>query len=109
VTNNTTTIQKYLQYSKRIALFGIIQWGIVAIVSLLLVLLSAYLDLFVDEWAARVVNNIVTCSSALAVAICSGYFAHSAYDNNLKQRVVSALESEDKVTSGSSAKKTCNG
>jgi hypothetical protein len=47
--------------------------------------------LFIDEWMMRTINNIVTCSSALAIAICSGYYAHSAYDNNLKQKMSNML------------------
>lgn len=87
-------MQNYLQYSKRIAIFGIVQWGTIAVISLILVLLSSYLHIFVDEWAARVVNNVVTCSSALSIAVCSGYYAHSAYDNNLKKRVTNMLDAE---------------
>lgn len=89
MTNNA--LQKYLQYSKRIAIFGIAQWAILALASLMLVLLSSKFNIFVDEWTSRVINNIVTCSSALSVAICSGYYAHSAYDNSLKQKVSSAI------------------
>ena len=92
-----TVIQKYLQYSKRIALFGIIQWAVLALCAL--ILLSDTSGVAVDEYAVRVINNVVTCSSALAVAICSGYYAHSAYDNNLKQRVAAAFE-QDEAASG---------
>ena len=89
-----TTVHKYLQYSKRIAIFGIIQWSVIAFISLILVLLSNVFNIVVDEFAVRIVNNIVTCSSTLAVAICSGYYAHSAYDNNLKQKLFSGIEPE---------------
>lgn len=86
-----SVISKYLQYSKRIALFGIIQWAVIACASLMLVLLSAQFGIYVDEFIMRVVNNVVTCSSALAVAICSGYYAHSAYDNSLKRKIENAI------------------
>lgn len=89
-----TLLQRYLQYSKRIAIFGVLQWAVVAFISLILVLLSSKIDLIIDEWVVRIVNNIVTSSSALAIAICSGYYAHSAYDNNLKSRVSSALDDD---------------
>lgn len=87
-------LQKYLQYSKRIAIFGVAQWAVIALASLILVLLSSQFGTLVDEWTARVVNNIVTSSSALAIAICSGYYAHSAYDNSLKQKVSAAINSD---------------
>lgn len=94
-------IQRYLQYSKRIAIFGIAQWGVLALASLLAVLLSDAAGIMIDEFAVRVINNVVTCSSALAIAICSGYYAHSAYDNNLKQRVAAAFnQSVDEVSDG---------
>lgn len=86
-----TLASKYLQYSKRIAVFGIVQWAILACASLVFVLLSAHLGIFVDEFVTRVVNNVITCSSALAVAICSGYYAHSAYDNSLKRKIESVI------------------
>ena len=86
-----TVISKYLQYSKRIAVFGIAQWAVLACASLIAMLLFAHLGIHVDEFVMRVVNNIVTCSSALAVAICSGYYAHSAYDNSLKKKIESAI------------------
>lgn len=84
-------IGRYLQYSKRIALFGIIQWAVLALASLMIVLMYGLYEIRIDDFASSVINNIVTCSSALAVAICSGYYAHSAYDNNLKQKVESVV------------------
>lgn len=86
--------EKYLQYSKRIAIFGICQWAFIATIALIITLLASKLGVYFDEWTMRAVNNIVTCSSALSIAICSGYYAHSAYDNNLKQRVAKAFEDE---------------
>lgn len=87
-------LSRYLQYSKRIAIFGIIQWAVIALVSLIIVLLSHVFGAIVDEFAVRIVNNIVTRSSALAIAICGGYYAHSAYDNSLKQKVSSAINGD---------------
>lgn len=87
-----TVLSKYLQYSKRIAVFGIAQWAVLAGASLAVVLLSSSLGVYVNDFVVRVVNNVVTCSSALAIAICSGYYAHSAYDNSLKGRVERIFE-----------------
>lgn len=89
------SLQKYLQYSKRIAIFGIAQWAVLALVSLLAVLLSNMVGIVIDDFAVRVINNVVTCSSALAIAICSGYYAHSAYDNSLKSHVGKAFAYND--------------
>lgn len=93
-----TVISKYLQYSKRIAVFGIAQWAVLACASLIIVLLFAHLGIQIDEFVVRVVNNVVTCSSALAVAICSGYYAHSAHDNSLKKKIESTLEYADETS-----------
>ena len=87
-------LSHYLQYSKRIALFGIIQWAIIALTSLIIVLLSHVFGAIIDEFSVRIINNIVTCSSALAVAICGGYYAHSAHDNTLKQKMSSAINGD---------------
>ena len=92
---------RYLHYSKRIALFGIIQWAVLALAALSIVFLSHILGVIVDDFVVRIINNVVTCSSALAVAICSGYYAHSAYDNSLKQKVAYTL-SDDIVSDSES-------
>jgi hypothetical protein len=92
-------LHKYLQYSKRIAIFGILQWSIIAMSALIFVLLAEHFNVVIDEWTSRVINNAVTCSSALAIAIASGYYAHSAYDNTLKQKVANAFNVTDEEVS----------
>ena len=86
-----TFAHKYLQYSKRIAIFGIAQWAVLACVALIMVALPYRLGFYVDEFIVRVINNVITCSSALAIAICGGYYAHSAYDNSLKRKIEEAI------------------
>ena len=101
-------LHKYLQYSKRIAIFGIVQWAVLAFLAMATVGLAKSIDITLDEYAMRIVNNIITCSSALAIAICSGYYAHSAYDNNLKNRVSNAFSLED-VSESMVAEDSSNG
>lgn len=78
--------QNYLQYSKRIAIFGIAQWAAIALLTFLLVAVSVVLDRELYSGASDILDNVVACSSTLAVAISTGYYAHSAYDNTLKSK-----------------------
>ena len=99
-----TFAHKYLQYSKRIAIFGITQWAVLACAALMMLALPYRLGFYVDEFAVRIINNVITCSSALAIAICSGYYAHSAYDNGLKRKIEEAIAgsaiNEDSASEG---------
>ncbi len=88
----------YLQYSKRIAVFGIVQWAVVAIIALALGWFCGATDHELEDTIVAMVNNVSTSSSALAIATASGYYAHSAYDKKLKKQVEKALgpdENED--------------
>ena len=97
VNNMKKILQTYIQYSKRIAIFGIVQWAVLSVLIIGVVCLSVFTSIEMQETVSSLLKNIITSSSALAIAISSGYFAHSAYDNTLKQRVntFSAVSEED--------------
>ena len=93
-------LQGYLQYSKRIAIFGIAQWAILAILIIAFSYIAAFAQIYIEESVSSLLKNIVTSSSALAVAISSGYFAHSAYDKTLNQRVAADQSNQEDVSNG---------
>lgn len=80
----------YLQYSKRIAIFGVAQWAILAFLVFLLAFLSIFIEQISYESISGIINNVIACSSTLAIGICGGYYAHSAYDNKLKSETESS-------------------
>lgn len=84
-------MHKYLQYSKRIAIFGIAQWTAIAIVVLAFMGALMFTGTVVDEPIASVLKSMITSSSTIAIAVSGGYYAHSAYDNTLKQKVENTL------------------
>lgn len=86
MTTKLKILQNYLQYSKRIAIFGIAQWAVLALLAFLLAALSICIDTIAYESISTIINNVITCSSTLAIAISGGYYAHSAYDNALKNK-----------------------
>ena len=93
--NDGNLIHYYLQYSKRIAIFGIAQWAVVAILAVSIVWIMGWLEIYLADTLAALANNIVTSSSALAIATSGGYYAHSAYDKKLQKRVELALGEDD--------------
>ena len=86
MTTKLGILQNYLQYSKRIAIFGIAQWAVLALLACIFAMISVFVETFPYESASPIINNVITCSSTLAIAICGGYYAHSAYDNTLKSK-----------------------
>lgn len=92
-------LQTYLQYSKRIAIFGIIQWSVAATLVILISSLAMLFSFHLEESVSSLLKNIVTSSSALAIATSGGYYAHSAYDNALKKKVTDSFEHAETETS----------
>lgn len=93
-------LQTYLQYSKRIAIFGIVQWAVAAVIVAAIVCIAVFTHNVLYENEAMILKNIITSSSALAMAISGGYYAHSAYDNNLKQKISSEQHTQESSTNG---------
>lgn len=80
-------LQTYLQYSKRIVIFGIIQWAIISGFIVLTTYILAFLSINISEIISDLLKNVISSSATLAVTIVGGYYAHSAYDNTLKNRI----------------------
>jgi len=84
-----------MRYSKRIAVFGIVQWAIIAAVCIVFVWVMGSTENNLTETLMSLANNIIVNSSAIAIATSSGYYAHSAYDEKLKKKVELALSDKD--------------
>ena len=89
-------IGKYMRYSKRIAVFGIAQWALIAGVCLVFIWVMGSIDNKVTETLISLANSIITSSSAIAIATSSGYYAHSAYDKKLQKKVEKAIFPDEK-------------
>lgn len=85
----------YLRYSKRIAIFGIVQWAIIAGICLVFIWVMGSIDNKLTETLISLANNIITSSSAIAIATSSGYYAHSAYDKKLNKKVEKTIFKDD--------------
>ena len=99
-TEQKTIAHWYLQYSKRIAIFGIVQWAVVAVVVLTFGWFCSAAECQLTDMIVTMINNVTTSSSVLAVATTSGYYAHSAYDKKLKKQLEQAIkpgENEEEV------------
>lgn len=88
-------IKNYLQYSKRIVIFGVSQWIAVALFVIALTATAIFTSNHIEQAESEILRNIISSSSTLAIAISGGYYAHSAYDNTIKQRVSNMNPSED--------------
>lgn len=87
---------KYMRYSKRIAVFGIAQWALIAGTCLVFIWVMGSIDNKVTDTLISLANNIITSSSAIAIATSSGYYAHSAYDKKLQKKVEKTIFPDEK-------------
>lgn len=87
---------KYMRYSKRIAVFGIAQWALIAGTCLVFIWVMGSIENNVTETLISLATNIITSSSAIAIATSSGYYAHSAYDKKLQKKVEKTIFPDEK-------------
>lgn len=92
-----TLLHRWLRYSKRIALVGLVQWIIVAAIAFGVVFITMCFDIQLDDYNSSIVRNVVTASSGLAVTTSGGYYAHSAYEKKLEQATALELENDEEV------------
>ena len=83
-------MQTYVQYSKRITLFAMIQWCALAGTSLLIVIVSMLFQFPLGEALEAIVRGVVTWSSSLAIASVGTYQVNSIFEKQFK----SSLEAE---------------
>lgn len=80
-------IQKYIQYSKKITLFGMIQWCVLALLSLAIVITDNILFHGLNEYETEVIKSVITWSAAVAFISVSTYEANSAIEKVVKQKI----------------------
>ncbi len=89
-------IVKWLQYSKRIAIVGLVQWCIVAAISLSYVGISMLLKIQMDDYIVSVIKGAVSASSTIAISTSSAYYLHSVADKYIqKTKAITSLESDE--------------
>lgn len=89
-------IVKWLQYSKRIAIVGLVQWCIVAAISLCYVGISMLLKIQMDDYIVSVIKGAISASSTIAISTSSAYYLHSVADKYIqKTKAITSLESDE--------------
>lgn len=81
----------YVQHSKKLANWGLIQWAI--IVTIILVILAIFP---IDENAASIIEKIIVWSATLAGIAITGYMGNSSIEKyaNKKFALTSSTNSE---------------
>ena len=93
--NKEPLLHKWLRYSKRIAMIGIIQWLVIAMITLIIVIITMFFGVSLDEYTTPVMKNTLTASSCIAVSTASAYYAHSAYEKKIEQMINSSINYTD--------------
>ena len=81
-----TVVVNWLRYSKRIAVAGIIQWAVIALIVLAYVGISIFTKQPISSQIVEIVKQTVSSAATLAVSTTSAYYLHSAAEKYLKNR-----------------------
>ena len=87
-------LQRYVQYSKKITLFGMVQWCVLALLSLGIVIFSMTSLGALDEYGMGIVKTVVVWAATVAFVSVGSYEANSAIEKAVKARVQSLTEKE---------------
>lgn len=74
-------VQTYMRYSKRVVIFGMTSWVVIAGVVLGLLYWLSIGGYSIDEYVASVLRTVLSSSSGVAIASIGTYMAHSAGEN----------------------------
>lgn len=87
---------EYIQYSKKLAISGIVQWVFIVVLVLLIIILA---DLNAQE--ADVISSIVTWSATLAGVIVTGYMGNSSIEKyaNKKFTLAKSISANEETES----------
>lgn len=89
-------IVRWLQYSKRIAIVGLIQWCIIAAIALAYAGISLLAKMPMSDHIVNVIKNAVSASSTIAISTSSAYYLHSVADKYIqKTKSITSLEDEE--------------
>lgn len=89
-------IVRWLQYSKRIAIVGLVQWCIIAAIVLSYVGISLLAKIKMDEHIVDVAKKAIGSSSTIAISTSSAYYLHSVADKYIqKTKSITSLEEDN--------------
>lgn len=89
-------IVRWLQYSKRIAIVGLVQWCIIAAIVLTYVGISLLAKIKMDEHIVDVAKKAIGSSSTIAISTSSAYYLHSVADKYIqKTKSITSLEEDN--------------
>lgn len=92
--DNNTLVQKYIQYSKKITLFGMIQWCVLALIAMCISIFGSTKLAALDEYTMGVVKTVVVWSATVAFISVSSYEVNSAVEKAVKQKFESSLTAQ---------------
>ena len=87
-------VQRYIQYSKKITLFGMIQWCVLALFALGIALLGVFRSGMLDEFSMGITKTVVVWSATVAFVSVSSYEMNSAVEKVVKQNVLTSITEE---------------
>ena len=88
-------IVRWLQYSKRIAIVGLVQWCVIAAIAMAYVGISMLAQIPMSESVVNVAKHAVGASSTIAISTSSAYYLHSVADKYIqKTKSITSLEEE---------------
>lgn len=94
-------IVKWLQYSKRIAIVGLVQWCVIAAIALAYAGISLLMKVSMDDYIVNVIKNALSSSSAIAISTSSAYYLHSVADKYIqKTKKITSLEDDNEGSEG---------
>lgn len=86
----------WLQYSKRIAIVGLVQWCVIASIVLCYVGLSMFLKFSMDDNIVDVAKKTISSSSTIAISTSSAYYLHSVADKYIqKTKSITSMEDDN--------------
>lgn len=89
-------IVRWLQYSKRIAIVGLVQWCIIAAIVLAYTGISLLLKIQMDDHIVEVAKKAIGSSSTIAISTSSAYYLHSVADKYIqKTKSITSLEEDN--------------
>jgi len=92
--NNESFVQRYVQYSKKITLFGMIQWCVLALMALGIAVFSMTAIGTLNEYSMGVVKTVVIWAATVAFVSVGSYEANSAIEKSVRAKVNAMIETE---------------
>ena len=87
-------VQRYIQYSKKITLFGMIQWCVIAMLALCIAVLGALKIGTLDEYSMGIAKTVVVWSATVAFISVGSYEVNSAIEKAVRQKMTAVVSAE---------------